>query len=70
MSETNQCIASLAVVHSLEDGCMHINQLHWHVMDSHEGKDDSVWNELIIFVAVKLQSQMESPGETRARTSE
>jgi hypothetical protein len=68
MSETNRCIASLAVEHSLEHECMQINQLHLHVMDSHEGKDVSQWNELIIFVAAKPQSQEESPG--RAETSE
>jgi hypothetical protein len=49
---------------------MQINQFRLDVMDNYEGKNVRQWNELVIFVAVQLQSQMESPGETRAGTSE
>jgi hypothetical protein len=70
MSETDRWIASSAVQHGSEDEYMQINQFRLDVMGNHEGKDVRQWNELVIFVAVKLQSQMESPGKTRAGTSE
>jgi hypothetical protein len=70
VSETNRWIASSAVQHGLEYEYMQINQFRLDVMDNYEGKNVRQWNELVIFVAVQLQSQMESPGETRAGTSE